>query len=232
MWFGFVWKRSCFAALGGFSPSVQLLWGRCERQLWGVTSVLCSEAAASIGSAEFVKGPRLLPKNRGHFTPKSPNTGLFIHHSVIMWYFFSPKTPSSWTEETRGRRSAGGHKRSASWGSAEHLREASGHLSLNQISGFPPDTRTLRSAPFLWCCTTQSEYTGGAASERFQNESSCLLNPPFAPPSVPQVAKLRNQLQKRSRHVPPPAGHEPPHHPLSAGHAAGITQVARVLFSF
>nr|XP_040046609.1 protein FAM117A isoform X1 [Gasterosteus aculeatus aculeatus] len=165
MWFGFVWKRTCFAALGGFSPSVQLLWGRCERQLWGVTSVLCSEAAASVGSAlsltENVKGPRLLPKNRGHFAPKSPNTGLFIHHSVIMWYFFSPKTPSSWTEETRGRRSAGGHKRSASWGSAEHLRE---------------------------------------------------------------VAKLRNQLQKRSRHVPPPAGHEPPHHPLSAGHAAGITQ--------
>ncbi|XP_074512432.1 protein FAM117A isoform X2 [Sebastes fasciatus] len=71
-------------------------------------------------------------------------------------------TPSSWAEETRGRRSAGGHKRSASWGSAEHLRE---------------------------------------------------------------VAKLRNQLQKRSRHVPPPAGYELPHHPpLPAGHAAGVTQ--------
>uniref|UniRef100_A0A7N6B1X0 Family with sequence similarity 117 member Aa n=1 Tax=Anabas testudineus TaxID=64144 RepID=A0A7N6B1X0_ANATE len=35
------------------------------------------------------------------------------------------QTPSSWAEETRGRRSVGGHKRSASWGSAEHLREAS-----------------------------------------------------------------------------------------------------------
>ncbi|XP_024249774.2 protein FAM117A isoform X3 [Oncorhynchus tshawytscha] len=32
-------------------------------------------------------------------------------------------TPSSWAEETRGRRSVGGHKRSASWGSAEHLRD-------------------------------------------------------------------------------------------------------------
>ncbi|RXN12774.1 protein FAM117A-like isoform X1 [Labeo rohita] len=32
-------------------------------------------------------------------------------------------TPSSWIEETRGRRGGGGHKRSASWGSAEHLRE-------------------------------------------------------------------------------------------------------------
>ncbi|XP_020511267.2 protein FAM117A isoform X1 [Labrus bergylta] len=72
------------------------------------------------------------------------------------------QTPSSWAEETRGRRSAVGHKRSASWGSAEHLRE---------------------------------------------------------------VAKLRSQLQKRSRHAPPPAGHELPHrHPLPAGHAAGISQ--------
>ncbi|KAK3553109.1 hypothetical protein QTP86_031686 [Hemibagrus guttatus] len=33
------------------------------------------------------------------------------------------QTPSSWTEETRGRRGGVGHKRSASWGSAEHLRE-------------------------------------------------------------------------------------------------------------
>ncbi|XP_072549738.1 protein FAM117A [Salminus brasiliensis] len=33
------------------------------------------------------------------------------------------QTPSSWTEETRGRRGGLGHKRSASWGSAEHLRE-------------------------------------------------------------------------------------------------------------
>lgn len=63
------------------------------------------------------------------------------------------QTPSSWAEESRGRRSSSGHKRSASWGSAEHLRE---------------------------------------------------------------VAKLRHQLQKRSRHAPPSSG--------GAGHAAGITQ--------
>ncbi|XP_034046462.1 RUN domain-containing protein 3A-like isoform X2 [Thalassophryne amazonica] len=71
------------------------------------------------------------------------------------------QTPSSWAEETRGRRSTSGHKRSASWGSAEHLRE---------------------------------------------------------------VAKLRHQLQKRSRHVPPSAGYDLPHNPPPAGHAAGITQ--------
>ncbi|XP_075871822.1 protein FAM117A-like isoform X1 [Nelusetta ayraudi] len=79
------------------------------------------------------------------------------------------QTPSSWAEETRGRRSSGsgGHKRSASWGSAEHLRE---------------------------------------------------------------VAKLRHQLQKRSRHAPPPSGCELlPHAALQAGHAAGVTQTLPLL---
>ncbi|XP_075998778.1 protein FAM117A [Genypterus blacodes] len=76
------------------------------------------------------------------------------------------QTPSSWAEETRGRRSAGGHKRSASWGSAEHLRE---------------------------------------------------------------VAKLRNQLQKRSRPAAPSAAYECPHHPQPAGHAAGITQTTPLM---
>ncbi|KAM9783862.1 protein FAM117A isoform X1 [Syngnathus typhle] len=33
------------------------------------------------------------------------------------------QTPFCWAEETRARRSLGGHKRSASWGSAEHLKE-------------------------------------------------------------------------------------------------------------
>ncbi|XP_046893686.1 protein FAM117A isoform X1 [Hypomesus transpacificus] len=71
------------------------------------------------------------------------------------------QTPSSWAEETRGRRSIGGHKRSASWGSAEHLRE---------------------------------------------------------------VATLRHQLQKRSRHAPPSGGCERPHHPVPGGPVPGFTQ--------
>ncbi|XP_061837318.1 protein FAM117A [Nerophis lumbriciformis] len=33
------------------------------------------------------------------------------------------QTPSCWADETQSRRSLGGHKRSASWGSAEHLKE-------------------------------------------------------------------------------------------------------------
>ncbi|TKS92280.1 Solute carrier family 35 member B1 [Collichthys lucidus] len=43
------------------------------------------------------------------------------------------------------------------------------------------------------------------------------------------VAKLRHQLQKRSRHAPPSAGYELPHHPLPAGHAAGITQTTPMM---
>ncbi|XP_077352653.1 protein FAM117A isoform X1 [Festucalex cinctus] len=74
------------------------------------------------------------------------------------------QTPSCWAEETQARRSIGGHKRSASWGSAEHLKE---------------------------------------------------------------VAKLRQQLQKRSRHAPPSvAGYESPHHQLTAGHAASVGQMS------
>lgn len=67
----------------------------------------------------------------GHFLPEPLNSmsgktldALFIYALSLPFFFFF-KTPSSWAEETRGRRSAGGHKRSASWGSAEHLREAS-----------------------------------------------------------------------------------------------------------
>lgn len=51
----------------------------------------------------------------------------------------------------------------------------------------------------------------------------CFL---FFAPLCPQVAKLRHQLQKRSRHAPPPSGCELlPHAALQAGHAAGVTQV-------
>ncbi|XP_008327539.1 protein FAM117A isoform X2 [Cynoglossus semilaevis] len=76
-------------------------------------------------------------------------------------------TPTSWAEEIQGRRCVGGHKRSASWGSAEHLRE---------------------------------------------------------------VAKLRHQLQKRSRHAPPPAGFELPHHSqLPASYAAGVIQTTPLM---
>ncbi|XP_028312081.1 protein FAM117A isoform X2 [Gouania willdenowi] len=102
-------------------------------------------------SLDAIVGPYL----QGHWPKEAEGT------AVICVNDKATQTPSSWAEETRGRRSVGGHKRSASCGSAEHLRE---------------------------------------------------------------VAKLRHQLQKRSRHAPPLVGREQPHYPLPAGHAAGITQ--------
>ncbi|XP_061605122.1 protein FAM117A isoform X1 [Phyllopteryx taeniolatus] len=99
----------------------------------------------------------LAPYLQGQW-PKEPTEGL----AGTCVSDKATQTPSCWAEETQARRSFGGHKRSASWGSAEHLKE---------------------------------------------------------------VAKLRQQLQKRSRHAAPTtAGYELSHHPLTAGHAAGITQ--------
>lgn len=154
--------------------SVQLLPGRCSRQLRGSVSE-CSTTPA-----------------RG-LTDKTQT--LCVHRSRR-----SLQTPSSWAEETRGRRSggggSGGHKRSASWGSAEHLREASTFTQL-------PTCRPYRA----------------------------ILPSQIIPlaPLCPQVAKLRHQLQKRSRHAPPSSGCELAQPPLQAGHAAGITQVTAPL---
>lgn len=66
-----------------------------------------------------------------HSTQRFDRQTLGSLFTTLCWYCFW-KTPSSWAEETRGRRSGGGHKRSASWGSAEHLREVS--TSVHQYS--------------------------------------------------------------------------------------------------
>ncbi|XP_018612580.1 protein FAM117A isoform X2 [Scleropages formosus] len=64
-------------------------------------------------SLETVVGPYL----QGRW-PKEPDS----HSSCVNDK--ATQTPSSWCNESRSRRS-GGHKRSASWGSADHLREIS-----------------------------------------------------------------------------------------------------------
>ncbi|KAL0993274.1 hypothetical protein UPYG_G00105540 [Umbra pygmaea] len=102
-------------------------------------------------SLETIVGPYL----QGHWPKESETQGVSCVNDK------ATQTPISWAKEPRGRRSVGGHKRSASWGSAEHLRE---------------------------------------------------------------VAKLRHQLQKRSRQAPPPGGPEPPHPPPTGCHAPGATQ--------
>ncbi|XP_036409445.1 protein FAM117A-like [Megalops cyprinoides] len=49
--------------------------------------------------------------------PKEPDQGISCVNDK------ATQTPSTWSEESRGRRGGVGHKRSASWGSAEHLKE-------------------------------------------------------------------------------------------------------------
>uniref|UniRef100_UPI003AAC6C44 protein FAM117A n=1 Tax=Centroberyx gerrardi TaxID=166262 RepID=UPI003AAC6C44 len=152
------------APRGGNNPNLQPLRATVPYQLQRNKPLLCRDVKADRTtsrppkptirrtlSLDAIVGPYL----QGQWPKEAESPGVTCLNDK------ATQTPSSWAEETRGRRSVGGHKRSASWGSAEHLRE---------------------------------------------------------------VAKLRHQLQKRSRHAPPPAGYELPHHPLPAGHAAGITQ--------
>ncbi|GAA6100690.1 protein FAM117A [Tachysurus ichikawai] len=69
--------------------------------------------------------------------PKQPES-----QSVTCINDKATQTPSSWTEETRGRRGGVGHKRSASWGSAEHLREVAKlrHSLQKRSRHAPPST--------------------------------------------------------------------------------------------
>lgn len=43
---------------------------------------------------------------------------------TVLW-FLSSQTPDSWSDNSQSRRGSSSHKRSASWGSVEHLREVS-----------------------------------------------------------------------------------------------------------
>ncbi|KAL6103132.1 fam117a [Pungitius sinensis] len=157
--------RSGGAPRGCSNPSLQPLRATIPYQLQRGSALLCREVKTADRNAARPPKPTIrrtlsldaivAPYLQGHWPKEAEIPAITCVNDK------ATQTPSSWAEETRGRRSGGRHKRSASWGSAEHLRE---------------------------------------------------------------VAKLRNQLQKRSRHVPPPAGHELPQHPLSAGQAAGITQ--------
>ncbi|XP_071325395.1 protein FAM117A isoform X4 [Trachinotus anak] len=156
--------RSGGAPRGCSNPSLQPLKATVPYQLQRGSALLCREVKTDRTTArppkptirrtlslDAIVGPYL----QGQWPKEAESTAVTCVNDK------ATQTPSSWAEETQGRRSVGGHKRSASWGSAEHLRE---------------------------------------------------------------VAKLRHQLQKRSRHAPPSLGYELPHHPLPAGHAAGITQ--------
>ncbi|KAM6897180.1 protein FAM117A-like [Xenentodon cancila] len=64
-------------------------------------------------SLDAIIGPYL----QGHW-PKEPEGSTSLSHKDK-----STQTPDSWVDESQSRRGSSSHKRSASWGSAEHLRE-------------------------------------------------------------------------------------------------------------
>ncbi|XP_026207839.1 protein FAM117A-like [Anabas testudineus] len=64
-------------------------------------------------SLDAIIGPYL----QGHW-PKEPEG-----QSSLTRMDKSTQTPDSWSDKSQSRRGSGSHKRSASWGSAEHLRE-------------------------------------------------------------------------------------------------------------
>ncbi|XP_074553063.1 protein FAM117A [Halichoeres trimaculatus] len=157
--------RSGGAPRGCSNPSLQPLRATVPYQLQRGSGLLCRDLKTADRTSARPPKPTIRrtlsldaivgPYLQGHW-PKEESSAVSCVNDK------ATQTPSSWADETRGRRTASGHKRSASWGSAEHLRE---------------------------------------------------------------VAKLRHQLQKRSRHAPPPAGHElTHHHPLPAGHSVSVSQ--------
>ncbi|KAG5854790.1 hypothetical protein ANANG_G00041480 [Anguilla anguilla] len=64
-------------------------------------------------SLDTIVGPYL----QGQWPKELDSQGIYCMNDK------ATQTPSSWTEEVQGKRAGGVHKRSASWGSAEHLRE-------------------------------------------------------------------------------------------------------------
>uniref|UniRef100_A0A3B4A3T0 Uncharacterized protein n=1 Tax=Periophthalmus magnuspinnatus TaxID=409849 RepID=A0A3B4A3T0_9GOBI len=123
------------------------------------------------------------------------------------------QTPSSWAEETRGRRSASGHKRSASWGSGEHLRE--------QILDIPDGHRA--PAPVQRCSSgSQSEPSPGPLDPALLSpsqspsedcgalcsSSSALPSFALSPPLLQQCSSAPRPNRTYSYQREPPEGCE------------------------
>ncbi|XP_043956208.1 protein FAM117A isoform X2 [Gambusia affinis] len=116
--------RSGGAPRGCSNPSLQPLRATVPFQLQRGSAPLCREPKAVDKTAARPPRPTIrrtlsldtivAPYLQGQW-PREAEAA-FVNDKAT-------QTPCSWTEETRGRRSVGGHKRSASWGSAEHLKE-------------------------------------------------------------------------------------------------------------
>lgn len=76
---------------------------------------------------------------------------IFIKSHLTLTFAISccllPQTPDSWSDKSPSQRSSSSHKRSASWGSAEHLREVNHHASTVFVT-----TRLLGLGLAKLCC--------------------------------------------------------------------------------
>lgn len=119
--------RSGGAPRGCSNPSLQPLRATVPFQLQRGSAPLCRELKAVEKNTSRPPRPTIrrtlsldtiiAPYLQGQWPKEAEGTAAACVNDK------ATQTPCSWTEETRGRRSAGGHKRSASWGSAEHLKE-------------------------------------------------------------------------------------------------------------
>ncbi|XP_060945543.1 protein FAM117A isoform X2 [Limanda limanda] len=130
--------RSGAAPWGCSNPSLQPLRATVPYQLQRGSALLCREVKTADRTAARPPKPTIRrtlsldaivgPYLQGQWPKDAESAGVTCVNDK------ATQTPSSWAEESQGRRSAGGHKRSASWGSAEHLREATPLMPLNRLA--------------------------------------------------------------------------------------------------
>ncbi|XP_034396217.1 protein FAM117A isoform X2 [Cyclopterus lumpus] len=130
--------RSGGAPRGCSNPILQPLRATIPYQLQRGSALLCREVKTADRTAARPPKPTIRrtlsldaivgPYLQGQWPKEAESTAVTCVNDK------ATQTPSSWAEETRGRRSSGGHKRSASWGSAEHLRETLPLAPLNRLA--------------------------------------------------------------------------------------------------
>lgn len=114
----------------GFSCSFVLL--QVWRETVGVDGVMwlqISIRSLSLLSVKDVWSPGVMCESSLAVSSQAETLNMITFHVIwrvwvtILWYLL-PQTPDSWTDKTQSRRgNTNSHKRSASWGSAEHLQE-------------------------------------------------------------------------------------------------------------
>ncbi|KAG7256449.1 hypothetical protein CRUP_024529 [Coryphaenoides rupestris] len=87
-------------------------------------------------------------------------------------------------------------------------------------------------SPTITCAHDKATQSAFYPTVRKKSQRAPQVSRGSTAPTTLRVAKLRHQLQKRSRHITPSVGcqhHQHHHHPPLAGQAAGITQLGRTV---